>query len=94
MAEENRTSQGVSLPDKHGLGFMGCQALLGKPSAFKSKGTCPPPQPGGALAPWLRVVWIMGFIRGFFSCIRAPMISVNDSDALRQRRNKVYFTSR
>lgn len=43
MAEENRTSQGVSLPDKHGLGFMGCQALLGKPSAFKSKGTCPPP---------------------------------------------------
>lgn len=44
VAEENRTSQGVSLPDKQGLGFRGHQPLLGELLAFKSGGRCPPSQ--------------------------------------------------
>lgn len=45
VAEENRTSQGVSLLDKQGLGFRGHQPLLREPFAFKSGGWhpwCPP----------------------------------------------------
>ena len=44
VAEENRTSQGVSLPDKQGLGFRGRQPLLRELFAFKSGGRCPPGQ--------------------------------------------------
>lgn len=53
VAEENRTSQGVSLPDEQGLGFRGHQPLLGEPFAFKSGGWCPPPPARNAFAPWL-----------------------------------------
>lgn len=53
VAEENRTSQGVSLPDKQGLGFRGHQPLLREPFPFKSGGWCTPPPARKAFAPWL-----------------------------------------
>lgn len=43
MAEENRTSQGVSLQDKQGLDFRGHQPLPGELFAFKSGGDGAPP---------------------------------------------------
>lgn len=82
VAEENRTSQGVSLLDKQGLGFRGHQPLLR--SSLSSKAGNGAPWPGEALPPWLQAALIMGSIRGIFYCIRAPMISLNDSDGLRQ----------
>lgn len=50
MAEENKASQGLSLPDKQVLGFRSCQPLVRE--SLPSKAGDSAPQPGGA---WLTV---------------------------------------